>query len=521
MRIGGCFSGGRCTNVARLALVRRFFFRLGARLRPHWGLVFVTLLALAVRLVWDLEIHRPLDFAFSDMGGYLDRANEMIDRPWVPAPYLTLYPWGTHAFIWLVKLVFGRNNGAALGAAFAVVGALAVGYGYALAARFAPRPRVRHVVGFILVFYYPWISLCGYALSELPFLLCVSASTFHALRLADRGRAGDGWWLGIWLALGAAVRPQILVAAVFLAIHFVLRRRAWKGFRPGLAVRAALPLALVLAFSSARIHWHTLGEGGDPPTRAARAARSAVLDPKAGAARSFVASLAPSAWRMGEWGLVSKNGPLNAVFGRCHNTGLNASTKGSRGFFGPPAFGALLGYAKDHPHPFFTLDPAFGESLTIEGHMWDAEPNRKLAAQCVKKTGWWRQVKYMATHVVLLWGYNIIWPDLGQKLAFRLPMAVFCVAHASVILPPAALAMLAAFRRRRARTMLLALQVWSVVLTSMLYFGDTRYRAPYDGVLTVLAVATLPGVWRALRRAFERVRWALRRRPRRGIPSPS
>jgi hypothetical protein len=492
-------------------LVRRFFFRLGARLRPHRGLLFVTILALAVRLVWDLVVHRPLDFAYSEMGGYLDRANEMIDHRWVPAPYLTLYPWGTHAFIWLVKLVFGRNNGAALGVAFASVGALAVGYCYALAARFAPRPRVRHVVGFILVFYYPWISLGGYALSELPFLLCVSASTFHSLRLADRGRAGDAWWLGIWLGLGAAVRPQMLVAAAFLAIHFVLRRRAWKGFRPGLAVRAALPLALVLAFSSARIHWHT----------GAWAAKSAVLDSKGSAVRSFVASVAPSTWRTGEWGLISKNGPLNAVFGRCHNTGLNANTKGARGFFGPPALGALLGYAKEHPDPLFTLDPALGVTLAIEGHMWDTEPNRKLAAQCVKKTGLWRQVKYMVTHVVLLWGYNIIWPDQGQKIGYRLTMGIFCVTHSIVILPPAALAMIGAFRRRRARTMLLALQVWSVIVTSMLYFGDTRYRAPYDGVLTVLAVATIPFVWRALRRGWERARWALRRRPRGGISSPS
>jgi hypothetical protein len=484
-------------------LVRRFFFRLGARLRAHRDLIRVTLAALVVRLVWNLAVHRPLDFAFSDMAGYLDRANEMIDRRWVPAPHLTLYPWGTHVFIWLVKLVFGRNNGVALGIAFAAVGAAAVGYCYALAARFSPSRRVRRAVAIILVLYYPWISLGGYALSELPFLLCVSAATFHSLRLADRGRPGDAWWLGAWLALGTAVRPQMLVAAVFLAVHFVVRRRAWKGFRPGLVPRAALPLALVLAFSSARIHWH-MGPWD---------AKSPVVDPKVGAVRSFLASLAPSEWRHGEWGLVSKNGPLNNVFGRCHNTGLNATTKGSKGFFGPPSFGALLAWEKAHPHPIFTLDPALGTSLNIDGHMWDAEPNHKLAAKCVAKTGWWRQVKYVASHVVLLWGYNIIWPDMGQKLPYRLTMGIFCVTHSIVILPFAALAMFAGFRRRGARTMLLALQVWSVVLTAMLYFGDTRYRAPYDGVLTVLAAATFPAVWRALRRGWERARQALRRRP--------
>jgi len=463
------------------------------------------LAALAVRLVWNLAIHNPVSFAYSDMGGYLDRANSILADRWKPppapqhphaadlfdyvfarligpkAPYLTLYPHGTHIFLYLVKRVFGRDNATAIGASFAVLGTLAVSYTYATAARLSPSPAVRRIVAFILVFYYPWISLGGYALSETPFTTCVAATAFHGLRLADRGRRGDAWMLGWWLALGAVVRPQMLVAAVFLGVLFVLRRRVWKNFSRALIPRVAAPLALILGLSACRLYYHVDHD---------------------------------------HWGLVSQNGPLNFVFGRCHNTGLNARARDGGGFFGPPALGALLAWEKEHPHPIFSLDPAMGVTLAFDGHMWDAAPTYKLARECVQKTGTWRQVKYAVTHVVLLWGYNIIWPDMGQP-RFRLPMDIFCVAHSAVILPPAALALLLAFRKRRARSMLLALHVWALVLTSMLYFGDSRYRAPYDGLLTVLAVVMAAEIAGWIRRGVRALRERRYRRSTARRPSSS
>jgi hypothetical protein len=477
-----------------LTPIRAFF-------RQHKTLFVVTILALVVRLVWNLRFHNPVDFAYSDMGGYLGRANEMLDRPWLPQkpgpaphfafgeivdwlaprlfgpklPHLTLYPFGTHAFLGVVKAVFGKNNRIAIGAAMACVGALSVAFTYATAARMTPSARLRRIIAIILITYYPWISLGGYALSEAPYTLCISAIAFYGLRLADEGRRGDAWLLGIWLAIGTVVRPQVLVGVVFLGLLFLLRRRTFKNFTLGLAYRAALPLVIVIAVSAWRVHWH-MGTKVDADH------------------------------------LISTNGPLNRVFGRCHNTGLKAVLPNSSGFFGPPAFGSLLAYEKEHPRPLFRLDPVMGETITFKGTMMDAEPTNKLAAQCVQKAGVLREIKFAITHVVLLWGYNIIWPDMGHKPQFRIPMTVWCVAHSIVIMPPAVLAMILAFRRRRSRSMLLALHVWALFVTSMLYFGDTRYRAPYDGILTILAVMMVPEIAAWLRRRVEGVRaWRLSR----------
>jgi hypothetical protein len=82
-------------------------------------------------------------------------------------------------------------------------------------------------------------------------------------------------------------------------------------------------------------------------------------------------------------------------------------------------------------------------------------------------------------------------------------MLVSCTAHNVVFLVPAALGLLLAFRRRRARAMLLACHVWSLLITSILYFGDTRYRAPYDGILILLAMAIYIDTFGLLRRALD------------------
>jgi hypothetical protein len=96
--------------------------------------------------------------------------------------------------------------------------------------------------------------------------------------------------------------------------------------------------------------------------------------------------------------------------------------------------------------------------------------------------------------VVLLWDYNGIWPDLGRgyRLVPSLPplqlMDLGGRAHNALFVAPLFAALALSLQRRRARWRLLSLHVVSLMVVSMLYFGDTRYRAPYDGVIIVLAM---------------------------------
>lgn len=437
------------------------------RLR-HWlarnaGLVAITLLALAVRLAWNLRVHPLLEYRRSDMGMYLGRAAEMLDKPWTPQPYFTIFPYGTHLLVFALEWLFGAENGVAIGAAFAVMGALAVGFTFATAQRLSPSPRVRWIAGLTLAFYYPWISFSGYVLSETPFALALAATAFFSLRLADRGRPRDAWWLGVSLAIGAAFRPQILLSAALLGLHFLVRRRAWRNVTRGHLARVAAPLVIVLAASSVRLYWHT-----------------------------------STGWRNGQIGLVSTNGPVNYAFGRCHATAIASDGKG---YFSSPALASLYLHEKNHHgRPIFPLDPVVGPTARFAGNMWEPAPAYALAATCVEKSGYLVQARFALSHVVLLWAYNLPWPDQAQDPPFRGLMNASAILHGILILPPAALAIFLAFRRRAARTLLLALHPLAMVATAMIYFGDARFRVPYDGLLILLAAEFLVSALAWLRR---------------------
>ena len=60
--------------------------------------------------------------------------------------------------------------------------------------------------------------------------------------------------------------------------------------------------------------------------------------------------------------------------------------------------------------------------------------------------------------------------------------------HNVVFLTPAVIMLLAGFRRGFSRHALLGVHILALVCVVALYFGDVRYRVPYDGLLIVLGL---------------------------------
>jgi hypothetical protein len=396
-------------------------------LRRHRGLIAVVLVAFGVRLAWNLLVHPP--------GNFID----------------AFFPYGTHYFVGLLKLAFGVKNYAAVGVAYASLGAAVAGFSYAIAARLSRHPWVPRLAGAVAAIHFVHISLGGYVLSEIPAAFCVTAVAYLTVRLADDGKARHAWLLGLMVGIGAAVRPQLLMSLPFFGLFWLWRRKQLRGIRFGHLLRAAIPMALILAFSAKRVEHHT-----------------------------------------GQWlSLVSTNGPLNYAFGRCHNSGMESYTgkkpgTGERSMFGPPPYYLLRERETKRPDSWVRLNPAMGYDLKFRGRMWDKEPLGKLADECIAKTGWSGQLRYAATHVLLLWGYNVTWPDSAQP-KFREYIRIAHDVNVVTLMPPAIFAMFLAFRKRWARFGLIALHLWALTVVAILYFGDTRFRAPYDGLAIVLA----------------------------------
>jgi hypothetical protein len=473
--------------------------------------IVITLLALVTRLAWNLKIHPPHEYVFSDMWGYFSRADDFTKTPLTaPSDYMSFFPWGTHALLGVVKKLFTTpttcprdtpNSIASAGCwpmdlAMALLGAFGVVYTTLLARRMTqhgpenapdgPRRRVWIPMSLFLVFYYPILAQGGYFMSEIPFFAFFSAATYHSVRLVDRGKVSDALLFGLYAGLATWMRPQMLMSVGFLGIFWLFRRRQLPGATFKRLALAGVPLLALLAFSAVRTTRHIRQH-----------------DPK-------------------EFALVSTNDALNYTFGRCHPIAIEAHTKNYGSFFGPPSLGSLYFTARDlrkqgRPVPL-ELAPALPPDpkcdsnkkhlskkeelepcLAIEGKMWSRDVLGELATKCVQTAGYGRQAYYAFTHAVLNVGFNIAWPDSGQPyrevklwgMTFskgRPVMEKWQVGFGTTILPLSMIAIILAFTKRRARDGLLAMHFWAVTLVGMLYFGDTRLRTPYDGLFIILGL---------------------------------
>lgn len=431
---------------------RRWLRATGRLLWEQRWLLVLVIAALVVRLHWNLRVHPIGDYVYSDMRGYMRRANSLFEAWWSPHEYDGFYPYGTHVLLYAVQaLGDGPDDFRAIGIAYAIIGALVVGMAYLLARRVSHHRFVPPLVGAILVAYYPLVSLGGYALSEVPFSLCVVSSTYFLVRMAQDGRRRDAWAAGTLAALGTIVRPQILASIGLLGIFWLVFRRRMPNLRLGVMLHALLPIVLVLGFSAWRLHYHT-----------------------------------------GRYGLISENGKFNQVFGRCHNTKIFAlpdNPKRHRTSFGPPPLIQLQKREEKMPGAWPGLDPAIEVEITYTGYIGDAKILGDIIDRCVAKTGWRKQAEYALVNTLMLWRYNVMWPDSG-KGEWKEHARKWGVFHASLLATPAlVMAALALVLRRRATGLaLLALHVVGLLVVAAIYFGDTRLRTPYDPFLLVLAL---------------------------------
>lgn len=470
----------------------------------RWWPLWIFAAALLVRLHWTLVAH-PIDgFLYSDMRGYNTRANGLLSNPLKVQEYRAFYPYGTTWLLASIKFVFGKENFAAVGVIHSLMGSCAALWTYFLALRISRTPRlVAPAVGLLMVLYYPVLSLTGYTLSETPAIFFLTASALLTARVVDAPSTRSLWLLGAVMAAAMVFRPQLILGFVFLFGIALWRRDALP--LPRKIWMAFIPLIVALAFSSARLHYHT-----------------------------------------GRIGTVSENGAVNLIFGRCHNKGIYSRPDG-KGHgsvrFGPPPFIQLERHSHREPDSWMHLSPAFGdlpkgEKVTIDGvdgfavdaygcrdgracklrgaelqyngYIGDQATQKKIVAACIERTGWKKQLQYSYTHLVQLWAFNEMWPEQANPR----PRAVdphwrwarmtssWKAFHNYVLLAPALLSLLLCFRRRHARLWIASAHLYALLCVAAIILGGIRFRVVYDPLIIVLALEVyglaLSALWRAV-----------------------
>jgi hypothetical protein len=406
----------------------------GDRTSVAAALAFVV--ALAVRATWLLVYQRPADGVFSDMAGYVARAQALLQGH----DDETCFPPGTHWFYAAQMALWGPDGLGAMGWAQVVLGASLAPLSVLLARRVSGSVVAAAVVGGLVALWHPLVTFGGYFSSELPFAVALLASVLGWVRWQQTARGGV--LTGVAMGFAYLIRPTALLAFALLFAWACLRGLgSWRGRLSVLA-----PVLLAILLGAARYHDRT-----------------------------------------GRWGLISDNGAVASFFAWTDYLGLQATPPPGapvpiqRGFH-PPSRNTRE-FLPDYTYTGLRCDPA--PLLAERNRVIAASSATTLAARVLR-------------NVTSLFRGNPLWPErtrategFRQTLQTQWPWVV-----TAALLPLSGLGLvchLLSFwsphrpELRAARTTV-ALCLLSAVLAAAAYTGEVRYRVPYDPLLLVFAV---------------------------------
>ena len=379
-----------------------------------------------VRVVWVLILHPPLSYLQYDMLGYAERASRLassgdlnrLDAFWPP---------GTHIILSLPMTVVGTGiSGLWAGAVLWCVLSILTPYFMWKLARLLLNPAAACLTAVLTALYPLHVTLSGYFLSETPAMALLAGGLWLAYRaVAATGRARLALAAGGGLACGAAVanRPQFLLNVAVVALPLLWGQRRHLGAAGALAAGTGVVLAGIVAHNS-------------------------------------VAA--------GRLTGLSENSGFVFYVGHC-DMAVVTTSKGNAGLtIGSPVI----------------QQRGVTRTATFTDHLaWDQGFFFRRGLDCVRADGP-RHLQVLARNVFDMTLTTIPWPQAARADTRN-------VARASNVLYSAALPVIVigsvvAIRRKRREGRpawgeghLLA-HLACFVPTAMLFFGDPRFRTPYD-----------------------------------------
>ena len=211
-----------------------------------------VLAGVIVRIIWGLVIHPPLDYLYSDMGAYVERAQRLATGAGLQRSD-AFFPPGTHVLLAAPMTLFGTERAGLWGAAvlWCALSAAIPFFAWRLA-RLLLTPAAAALTALFCAFWPLYITYGGYFTSETPSLAFLIASLwagYRAVRLSGR----EAGWLGLAAGLlgGVAVanRPQLILNLAVLAVPLLFRRR--RQALAGIVAGSAIILVATALYNSA------------------------------------------------------------------------------------------------------------------------------------------------------------------------------------------------------------------------------------------------------------------------------
>ena len=403
----------------------------------RWDRVAIAAIAAGaiIRAVWILVAHPPLDYVYSDMEGYVDRARELADG--VPLErYDAFYPPGTHLLL-SVPLELAGTGRAGLWADAVLWLALSAATPFFMwrLARLLLSPAAAALTAVLCALWPLHVSYAGYFLSETPSLAFLAGSLWLGYRAVQAG-GGAPLALGAAAGLlgGAAVasRPQLLLNVAILIVPLVLRRRLREAAAIGIGV--AVVLTGVVAHNSEAA---------------------------------------------GKLTGLSENGGLTFFLGHCDVRELRVVEPGGRtiGFGPPPA-----------------LQRPGGETHATEGiYAGDQGFFYGEAFECIRDDGL-GHLRIAGRSLADMTATSVPWPQVTEKRHGQVTEIVNALYSATLPLVVVGAVLLIGRRRRAGQPsgeLVLLAHLAALLPVAILVFGDPRFRTPYDvfGLALLAAIA--------------------------------
>ncbi len=205
------------------------------------------ILGAAIRAAWVLVLHSPLDHIYSDAKTYVDTAMHLAQLA-QPERFDAFYPPGTRVLLAIPLVLVGPDrDGLTAGAVlWAVLSALTPYFMWRYLQILLPRPAA--AIGAALCALWPLhIAYAGFFTSETPGLAFLVLSLWLAERSVRFLSTRDGLLAGLAGGMAAAIRPAFALNIVLAAFPLVRRVRVRVAPLIALAAGSALVLMLVLA----------------------------------------------------------------------------------------------------------------------------------------------------------------------------------------------------------------------------------------------------------------------------------
>jgi 4-amino-4-deoxy-L-arabinose transferase-like glycosyltransferase len=389
----------------------------------RWDLLAFTsvVVGAVIRIIWGLVLHPPLEYVYSDMEGYVGRAQRLAAGIGLQ-PFDAFFPPGTHMLLAVPMTLFGTERaGLWAGAILWCALSCAIPLFAWRFTRLLLTPAAAALTALFCALWPLYVTYGGFFTSETPSLAFLLASLWagYAAALSSGRRAG---WLGLVAGVlgGVAVanRPQLILNLAVLAVPLLVRLR--------LRVLTGIMVGTAVVLAGAVLH------------------NSFATDQPTG---------------------LSENAGVNFWIGHCDVY-------------------SVTNYDPAQGSTFRIINPVWlqlrrgGSYSFVDRPVSDQGFFYKRGLRCIERDGL-GHVRLVARNVLDMTATTVPWPQVGEE-GLRGLIRVSNLVYSLLLLPVVLYSVYVIIRRRSSGAAVMLLQLACALAVAVAVFGDPRVRSTYD-----------------------------------------